>query len=128
MLSYKYRIGKLTNVAHVKAIVAYLYTVKPVSNKVADSKWNIPQQAMPPAKGLPAPAKTDKVAYGGYIVNSLAHCFECHSPPDAHGAPDFAHRPGGAASKSRWLRGWLCTRPISRRIRRPGSASAPWRS
>jgi hypothetical protein len=50
---------------------------------------------MPPAKGLPAPAKTDKVAYGGYIVNSLAHCFECHSPPDAHGAPDFAHRPGG---------------------------------
>jgi mono/diheme cytochrome c family protein len=62
---------------------------------VADSKWNIPLQAMPPAKGLPAPANTDKVAYGGYIVNSLAHCFECHSPPDAHGAPDFAHRPGG---------------------------------
>ena len=56
-----------------------------------ESKWNIPQQAMPPAKGAAAPPQSDKVAYGGYIVNALAHCFECHSKPDAHGAPDFAH-------------------------------------
>jgi mono/diheme cytochrome c family protein len=79
----------------VKAIVAYLHTIKPVHNEVPASKYNIPQMAMPPAKGLAAPPTSDKVAYGGYIVNSLAHCFECHSPPDAHGAPDFAHRPGG---------------------------------
>ena len=75
----------------VKAIVAYLHTLKPIHNEVPESKWNIPQQAMPPAKGLPAPPKTDKVAYGGYIVNSLAHCFECHTRPDANGMPDFAH-------------------------------------
>jgi mono/diheme cytochrome c family protein len=75
----------------VKAIVAYLHTLKPIRNQVSESKWNVPQQAMPPAKGLPAPAKTDKVAYGGYIVNSLAHCFECHTTPDARGVPDFAH-------------------------------------
>jgi len=78
----------------VKAIVAFLHTIKPVHNEVPESKYNIPQQAMPPAKGTPAPDMTDKVAYGGYIVNSLAHCFECHTGPDDHGAPDMAHKLG----------------------------------
>lgn len=78
----------------VKAIVAYLHTLKPISHKVDESKWNMPQQAMPPAQGLAAPPKTDKVAYGGYIVNSLAHCFECHSSRGANGAPDFVNHLG----------------------------------
>jgi mono/diheme cytochrome c family protein len=78
----------------VKAIVAYLHTIKPIHNEVPESKWNIPQAAMPPAKGLPAPPMTDKLAYGGYIVNSLAHCFECHTTPGPNGAPDFAHHLG----------------------------------
>ena len=73
----------------VKAIVAYLHTLKPVHNEVAESKWNIPQQAMPPAKGLPAPPKTDKVAYGRYIVTAQAHCFECHTPMGPKG-PDMS--------------------------------------
>jgi mono/diheme cytochrome c family protein len=80
--------------ADVKAIVAYLRTLKPISHKVEESKWNIPQQAMPPAKGADAPPATDKVAYGGYLVNAVAHCFECHTTPDANGAPDFAHHMG----------------------------------
>jgi mono/diheme cytochrome c family protein len=75
----------------VRAVVAYLRTVKPIHNEVPESKYKIPQQAMPPAKGSLAPSPSDKAAYGGYIVNSLAHCFECHSTPDANGAPDFAH-------------------------------------
>ena len=74
-----------------KAIVAYLRTVPPVHNEVQESTYNIPQQPMPPAKGDPAPPTSDKVAYGGYIVNALAHCFECHTSPDANGAPDFAN-------------------------------------
>ena len=78
----------------VKAIVAYLRTVPPVHNEVAESKYNIPQQAMPPAKGLPAPPSSDKVAYGGYIVNALAHCFECHTTAGPNGAPDFANAMG----------------------------------
>jgi mono/diheme cytochrome c family protein len=78
----------------VKAVVAYLHTIKPVRNEVKESKWNIPQEAMPPAKGLPVPPKTDTVAYGGYIVNSLAECLVCHSSPDAHGIPDVAHKMG----------------------------------
>lgn len=74
----------------VRAVVAYLRTVKPVHNEVPVSKWFVPQEAMPPAKGLPAPPPAQKVAYGGYIVNSLAHCFECHSSPGPNGEPDFA--------------------------------------
>ena len=39
----------------VHAIVAYLRTIKPVHNEVPESKFEIPQQAMPPAKGAPGP-------------------------------------------------------------------------
>jgi mono/diheme cytochrome c family protein len=78
----------------VKAIVAFLRTVKPVHHEVAESKYNIPLQAMPPAKGLPAPPASNRVAYGRYIVTALAHCFECHSGPDANGSPDFDRRLG----------------------------------
>lgn len=80
--------------ADVKAIVAFLRTVKPIHNEVPESKYKVPQQAMPPAKGLPAPSPKDKVAYGGYVVNALAHCFECHSGPDARGVPDLANNLG----------------------------------
>ncbi len=74
----------------VKAIVAYLHTLKPIHNEVPESKWNVPQQAMPPAKGLPAPAMSDKVAYGRYIVTAQAHCFECHTPLGPKGQPDMS--------------------------------------
>jgi mono/diheme cytochrome c family protein len=78
----------------VRAVVAYLHTLRPIHHEVPQSKYNIPQQAMPPAKGLPAPPKSDKIAYGRYIVTALAHCFECHSGPNAHGAPDPVHHLG----------------------------------
>lgn len=45
---------------------------------------------MPPAKGAPAPSPDDKLAYGDYIVNALAHCFECHTPMGPDGMPDMA--------------------------------------
>lgn len=73
----------------VKAIVAALRTLKPVEHEVPESTWNIPQQAMPPAKGGPAPDPSDKVAYGRYIVTAVAHCFECHTPMTPTG-PDMA--------------------------------------
>ncbi|MCB1502507.1 MAG: c-type cytochrome [Bauldia sp.] len=73
----------------VKAIVAYLRTVPAVHNEVPESTYKIPQQAMPPAKGAPAPDPSDKVAYGGYIVTALAHCFECHTPFTPEGMPDM---------------------------------------
>jgi mono/diheme cytochrome c family protein len=64
-----------------KAIVAYLHTLKPIRHENIPSVYKIPLQAAPPPQVHSAPPRTDKVAYGSYIVNSLAHCFECHTPP-----------------------------------------------
>lgn len=83
----------------VKAIVAYLRTIPAVHNEVPQSKWNIPQQAMPAPKGTPAPSPENKVAYGEYLVTAVAHCFECHTTPDDHGVPDFAHHLGAGGFK-----------------------------
>ena len=79
------------------AIVAYLRTVKPVTNRVAKSRYKVP---LPPSYGPPvgkvaAPSPADKVAYGAYLAGPLGHCIECHSTPDAKGVPDFAKKTGG---------------------------------
>ena len=74
----------------IKAMAAYLRTVKPLHNEVPAPQRKVPAQAQPPAKGTPAPPKTDKVAYGEYIVN-LAHCFECHTDM-VEGKRDFEHQ------------------------------------
>jgi mono/diheme cytochrome c family protein len=86
-----------------RAIVAYLRTINPVHNEVPESKYKIPLQPQVPAKGEPAPPRSDKVAYGGYLVNAIAHCFECHSTPDEHGEPDVAgHRGAGGFPLPIW--------------------------
>jgi len=72
-----------------KAVVAYLRSIPAVRNEVPESKYEFPLAAMPPAKGLPAPPASDQVAYGGYIVLALAHCFECHTPMGPAG-PDMS--------------------------------------
>jgi len=101
----------------VKAIVAFLHTVKPVHHEVPRSKYHIPQKAMPPAKGVAAPPRSDKVAYGRYIVTALAHCFECHSGPDEHGAPDPVHRLGAG--------GFLITLAPGATVRTPNITPDP---
>ena len=69
-------------------------TVKPIHNEVPESKYKIPLQSLGKAMGLPTPPKTDKVAYGAYIVNAVAHCFECHTTPDENGKKDFENHLG----------------------------------
>jgi mono/diheme cytochrome c family protein len=93
----------------VKAIVAYLRTVPAVHNEVPESTYNIPLQAMPPAKGDAAPPASDKVAYGSYIVNALAHCFECHTTPGPDGAPDFANGMGAGGFEIQLAPGMVVT-------------------
>jgi mono/diheme cytochrome c family protein len=66
----------------VKAIVAYLRQVKPVSNKVEKSVYKIP---LPEAYGPPVTRVADvphgdKVAYGAYLATGLGHCMDCHTP------------------------------------------------
>ncbi len=80
----------------VKAIIAYIRSVKPVSNKVPVSAYKVP---LPPAYGpaittVAAPARTDKLKYGAYLAGPLGHCIECHSSPGANGAPDYINRLG----------------------------------
>jgi mono/diheme cytochrome c family protein len=77
----------------VKALVAYLHTLKPIRHEDIPSVYKIPLHEAPPPKGEKAPPPTDKVAYGGYIANSLAHCFECHTTPGPQGQ-DFEHHLG----------------------------------
>ena len=77
----------------VKAMVAYLRSVPPVRNEIPESKYKIELHAEPPAKDVKAPPKTDKIAYGEYLVN-VAHCLECHTPFEANGEPDYAKRAG----------------------------------
>ena len=81
----------------VKAIIAYLRSVKPVANKVAKSAYTVP---LPPAYGPPVTSvasvpKTDKLAYGAYLAGAAGHCIECHSTSGPNGAPDFVHKTGG---------------------------------
>jgi mono/diheme cytochrome c family protein len=72
-----------------KAIAAYVKSLKPIRNEVPESQYKIELRPQPQAKGLPAPAKTDKIAYGAYLA-TMSHCVECHTTPGPDGKPDFA--------------------------------------
>ncbi len=79
----------------VKAIIAYLRSVKPVNNKMPKSVYKIP---LPPAYGptvtqVPEPPKDDPVAYGAYLAGPAGHCIECHSPMGKTG-PDTVNQLG----------------------------------
>lgn len=80
-----------------KAIVAYLRSVKPVSNKVGKSTYLMP---LPPAYGPPVTSvpdvpRDDKIAYGAYIAGPLAHCLECHTLHLPDGRLDESKLGGG---------------------------------
>ena len=66
----------------VKAIVAYLRQVKPVSNKVEKSSYKIPlpDSYGSPVTSVPDVPHGDKVAYGAYLATGLGHCMDCHTP------------------------------------------------
>jgi mono/diheme cytochrome c family protein len=79
----------------VKAIVAYLRQVKPVSNVVPKSTYRIPLPPTygPPVSGVADVPRGDKIAYGAYLAGPAGHCIECHSPMGPHG-PDIEHQLG----------------------------------
>jgi mono/diheme cytochrome c family protein len=64
------------------AVVAYLRTLKPVSNKVEDPIYKLPQveNAVPGGeKAFTEAMMNDKGKKGFYLV-TIAHCMECHTP------------------------------------------------
>ena len=77
------------------AIAAYLRSLPPVRNAVPASIYERPT---PTSYGgtvgrIPDPDPDDRVVYGRYLV-ALGHCMRCHTPRDAAGRPDLAHRMG----------------------------------
>ena len=68
----------------LNAVVAYLRTLKPISNKVADPIYKMPQveHVLPGGeKPYTEAMMSDKVKKGFYLA-TIAHCMECHTPMD----------------------------------------------
>jgi mono/diheme cytochrome c family protein len=66
----------------LNAVVAYLRTIKPISNKVADPIYKMPQaeHVLPGGeKPYTEAMLSDKVKKGFYLA-TIAHCMECHTP------------------------------------------------
>ena len=66
----------------LNAVVAYLRTIKPISNKVADPIYKMPQiEHVLPGGEKPYTEATlkDKVKKGFYLA-AIGHCMECHTP------------------------------------------------
>ncbi len=79
----------------MNAIVAYLRTLKPVANKVADPiyKMQIPHHSFPDAeKPYTEAMLSDKVKKGFYLA-TIGHCMECHTPMGPRGR-EFADKLG----------------------------------
>ena len=74
----------------VKAIVAYLRTLKPIKNQAARSEYKIPLPASygPPVASVPEPPQNDPVKYGEYLAGPIAHCADCHTPMGSEGRRD----------------------------------------
>jgi mono/diheme cytochrome c family protein len=89
----------------LNAVVAYLRTLKPISNKVPDPIYKMPQgHPIPPGgeKPFTEAMLTDKVKKGFYLA-TIAHCMECHTPFGERGR-DFTNRlgAGGAEFPGPW--------------------------
>ncbi|MGA2892043.1 MAG: c-type cytochrome [Xanthobacteraceae bacterium] len=78
--------------ADMDAIVAYLRTIKPVSNKVADPIYRMaapPPQVLPGSENAYTPAMLDDTLKRGFYLATVGHCMECHTPM-VKGHHDFA--------------------------------------
>jgi mono/diheme cytochrome c family protein len=72
------------------AVVAYLHTIKPIRNEVADPVYKTPvhRDSYPDAEaGFDETMLADPVRRGAYLVTT-GHCMECHSAW-SRGASDF---------------------------------------
>jgi len=77
------------------AVIAYLHTIKPIKNKVADPVYKMQQHhPIPPGgeKKFTDDELKDKLKNGHYLV-TVAHCMECHTPMGPRGR-EFASKLG----------------------------------
>ena len=83
--------------ADVQAVVAYLRTVKPVRNLVERVESRGPSPTFDPVANVSAPSRSDKLAWGQYVGETIAHCFQCHTPRKG-GLPDRSRLGAGGNS------------------------------
>ena len=71
----------------LNAVVAYLRTLKPVSNKVEEPIYKMPQGHPIPPGGdkLYTEAMLNDKAKKGFYLATIAHCMECHTPMGPRG-------------------------------------------
>jgi mono/diheme cytochrome c family protein len=77
------------------AIVAYLQSVKPISNKVPVPiyKMNLKRQIFPGAEKPADPADLNDQVKRGHYLATIGHCMECHTPM-VNGPVDFQNSLG----------------------------------
>jgi mono/diheme cytochrome c family protein len=66
----------------MNAIVAYLRTLKPISNKVPDPiyKFPAPPQVLPGSEKPYTEAMMKDHVKHGFYLSTIGHCMECHTP------------------------------------------------
>jgi mono/diheme cytochrome c family protein len=89
----------------LRALVAYLRTLPPVSRKTPAKQITVPLfesvflpawlAAFAPRETPPATAPTTGVARGEYLVKAVGHCGECHTPRTMTMATDNSRFLGG---------------------------------
>lgn len=80
--------------ADLRAIVAYLRTVPAIQNKVERLPSRGPDPIYEPVTHAPEPDRANATAYGKYLAQTVAHCFQCHTPRK-DGRPDLARLGAG---------------------------------
>jgi mono/diheme cytochrome c family protein len=128
------------------AVIAYLRSLKPISNKVPDPIYKVPQaHPVPPGgdKKFTDADLVDPMKKGFYLV-TIAHCLECHTPLGPRGR-EFDTRLGAGgfklegpwgvtisrnitASTTAGIGGWTdaeVKRAITQGIRKDGSKLRP---
>ena len=77
------------------AIIAYLRTLKPVTNKVPDPIYKMPQlhRAFPGAEKPYTEAMMIDPLKKGFYLATIGHCLECHTPMGPRGR-EFADKLG----------------------------------
>jgi mono/diheme cytochrome c family protein len=80
----------------VHAIVAYLRTVPPVHTTFERPPiTKLPPDYGPLVSHVAEVARNDKLAYGRYVGQNIAHCMQCHTPRGADGLPDLTQLGAG---------------------------------
>jgi mono/diheme cytochrome c family protein len=96
---------KILTTRDADAIVAYLKTIKPISNKVPDPiyKMALPHHLFPGSEQPYTQAQLRNKVKRGFYLATIAHCMECHTPMTQKGR-DFVNDlgKGGFEFKGPW--------------------------